>query len=330
MTGKKLKYLFEYCREYGFRCLIALVLSSLFPYSGNGSQWRKRILKYQHRVIVDYLDRHYYSRSYSSCSQQDCQPDTEDSDYCIWTAWLQGEENAPEVIRLTLASIRENAGGHSVVVLTENNIEQYIEVPAAIKRKHENGTMRHAHFADVVRMKILEKYGGIWLDATTLLYEPINENAFSSAFYSVGFMTKNERFITESRWIVRLIGGCRDSRYLSMISRMLSMYWEEHILPIDYFAFDYLIYLVYRNDRQFRSIVDQLPQMEMPTNMLRDVMNERFSRKQLNGIMTNHQMYTLSYKYDYRTRTPDGDRTNYDYLLERYLKRNDRGVQNRQ
>lgn len=318
MAGNRIGYLREYCKEYGARCTAAFILSSLFPYSGNGSPWRKKILKYQHKVIADYLDQHYYSPSQQNRPQQQ-QSGAGDYENCIWTAWLQGEENAPEVIRLTLASIRENADGHPVIVLTEDNIEQYIEVPAVIRQKHEAGILRHAHFADVVRMKILEKYGGIWLDATTLLYEPLAPEAFSSAFYSVGFKTKNERFITESRWIVRLIGGCRNSRYLSVISRMLSSYWEEHRLPIDYFVYDYLIYLVYRNDEAFRNVIDHLPQMDMPTNALRDIMNEAANEQQLKAVMSNHQMYTLSYKYDYRTRTADGSQTNYSFLLDRYI-----------
>ena len=318
MIGKRLKYLWKYYKEYNFKCLLALILSSLFPCSGDDSQWRKRILQYKHKVITKYLHVHYYLPLCKKNSQI-MEKNIKRYDNCIWTAWLQGEENAPEVIRLTIASIRQNAGGHPVIVLTKNNIEQYVEISSLIKQKHDAGIMGHAHFADVIRMRILETYGGIWLDATTLLYESIDSAAFSSAFYSPGLSVKNERFISGSRWNVRFIGGCRDSEYLFIISEMLSSYWQEHNLPIDYFVFDYLLYIVYENDIQFHNIIDNSPQLNVPTHALIIIMNEAYSEQQLNSMMSNQQIYTLSYKFAYQTKTTDGKETNYGYLLKKYL-----------
>ncbi len=318
MISKRLMNLLKYYKEFGIKCLQAHVLSSLFPYSRDTAQWRRRILKYKHKVISKYLQDHYYACTYDNVIEEEHTRGNQFKN-CIWTAWLQGEDKAPEVIRLTLSSIRKNANGHPVIVLTENNIKQYIEIPAEIQKKHENGIMKHAHYADVVRMKILEQYGGIWLDATTLLYEPICEAAFSSVFFSVGFKEKDERFITDSKWIVRLMGGCRDSKYLSAISRMLSLYWKEHCMPIDYFVFDFLINLIYQNDERFHTIVDNLPQMDGSTNALRNIANEAYNREQINEIMMDHQMITLSYKCIYHKQTADGDKTNYSYLLDQYL-----------
>ncbi len=319
MIGKRLNYLWKYYKEYNFKCLTAYILSSLFPRSENALQWRKKILQYKHMAITKYLYAHYYSPLCEK-SIQTKKNNTKQYDNCIWTAWLQGEENAPEVIRLTIASIRKNADGHPVIVLTEKNIEQYIEISASIKQKHEAGIIGHAHFTDIIRMKILEEYGGIWLDATTLLYEPIDAAAFSSMFYSVGFGIKNERFVSGSRWIIGLIGGCKDSKYLFIISKMLSSYWEEHNLPIDYFVFDYLVNILYQNNKCFHGVIDKLPQMDMPTYALRTIMNEVYNEQQLYRMISNHQMHILTYKYSYQKQTSNGEMTNFGYLFNKFLK----------
>lgn len=272
--------------------------------------------KNKDRAIMRYLDNHYYACSTEKKQQGKDQGSNHE---CIWTAWLQGEEKAPEVIKLTLESIRKNSNNHSVNFLTNENISQYIEIPELIKQKHDAGIMENAHFADVVRMMILAKYGGIWFDATVFLHEPIDEIAFSSSFYSVGFNAGETRFISGHKWLVRVLGGYKNSEHLVRISNMLISYWEDHSVPIDYFVFDYLIALIYQNDTSFQSVVDKLPRMEMLTSELKKIINEPYEANGLAQLYRKGQIYTLSYKYPYRRITSEGQLTYYGKLCNDYL-----------
>lgn len=87
----------------------------------------------------------------------------------IWTCWLQGEENAPLIVRKCLDSIRQHAGNYKVVVLTQETISKYVEVPEYIEQKHQQGLIPHAHYTDIVRLMLLIQYGGVWIDSTILL-----------------------------------------------------------------------------------------------------------------------------------------------------------------
>lgn len=87
----------------------------------------------------------------------------------IWTCWLQGEENAPLIVRKCLDSIRQHAGYYKVVVLTQETISKYVEVPEYIEQKHQQGLIPHAHYTDIVRLMLLIQYGGVWIDSTILL-----------------------------------------------------------------------------------------------------------------------------------------------------------------
>lgn len=87
----------------------------------------------------------------------------------IWTCWLQGEENAPLIVQRCLDSIRQHAGDYKVIVLSQETISKYVEVPIYIEQKHQQGIIPHAHYTDIVRMLLLNRYGGIWIDSTILL-----------------------------------------------------------------------------------------------------------------------------------------------------------------
>ena len=319
--NKNVRYMCRYYNEYGIRCTFAFLLCILFPYSNaKNRNWRQRILRYKNKTFTNYLQKYY--RQTAESRQEPAVACENDSRNSIWTAWLQGEENAPEVIRITLASIRENANGHPVIVISNENVDCYIDIPQSIKDKYESGLMGHAHYADVIRMMILAKYGGIWLDATMMLHEPIPEEAFQCPFYSVGFKAGNEeKYISGNKWLVRVIGGNMESVYLSAISRMLTNYWEDHNTAIDYFVFDYLIYILYESDRSFHLIVDKLYRMDHYTNELRKIINEPFDEKTIKDLCIKNQIYTLTYRGNYHKQTPEGRMTFYGYLYNHFIRK---------
>lgn len=311
-----LKRKFDYLREYGIKCTVATTLTEAFPYVANGPGWKRKLLQYKHKTILKYLNK-YASNNYNTIQDNHIIPDCFTN--CIWTAWLQGERSAPEVIQLTLASIKSNSNGHTVIVITNDNVDQYIELPEQIKKKYFAGIIGNAHYADIIRMLILAKYGGVWLDATMLLHEPIDEDAFNMPFYSVGFVSDDTRFISGHRWLVGLLGGIRGSKYLYEIASMLISYWKEHIISIDYFVFDYLIALIYQNDLSFCSIVDSLPRMGTFTNTLRKIINEPYDNDKLTELNSQRHISILSYKYVYQKITSEGSTTYYGMLCNQYL-----------
>jgi mannosyltransferase OCH1-like enzyme len=110
----------------------------------------------------------YLLRYKSACTKESDEPIIP-KEKIIWTCWLQGEENAPLLVKRCVASIRQNANDYKVVVLTQETISKYVEVPEYIERKHQQGLIPHAHYTDIVRLMLLIRYGGIWIDSTILL-----------------------------------------------------------------------------------------------------------------------------------------------------------------
>lgn len=101
----------------------------------------------------------------------------------IWIFWWTGEENAPEIVKACIQSVRRNANRHKVVLLSKANICDYIALPEYIEQKHNKGIIGHAHYSDMVRLTLLSKYGGLWIDATVFISQPLPNMLFDKTFY---------------------------------------------------------------------------------------------------------------------------------------------------
>lgn len=104
-------------------------------------------------------------------------------DYCIFVA----KKNCPE---------------YEFIILNNNNIEKYVELP----KFHED--LEPAHKADYIRLELLSKYGGIWMDASIYLCENFDwifsklKQGQSFVFYSDQCTIDNNHPVTENWFIV--------------------------------------------------------------------------------------------------------------------------------
>ena len=313
----KLKKTLKYIHEFNLICFITNILSTIIPYKNAGNKFAWLLLQKKHNSILRYLSRYYYK-----AVKEDIHvpaSDTEKHDKCIWTAWFQGEENAPEVIQLTLASIRKNANKHNVIVLTDENINTYIDIPVLIQKKYINGTIGKAAYADIIRLMILAQYGGIWVDATILMNSPFDEASYDMPFFSVGVDDINSQFVSANRWIAGIIGSNNNSKYSYVLSKMFNSYWIDHDEYIDYFIIDYMITLLYNHDEEFRAIVDTFSKMIFHTNELRKVMDKPYSEACMNDLLREGQLYSLTYRQKYYKKTSQGEKTNYGHLYSIYM-----------
>ena len=88
----------------------------------------------------------------------------------IFSLWLDGEEKAPEIVRLNLARWRALNPDYKLIVLDEAEaLKEIGAFPMDLR------TLSKQAFSDVLRIKLLAKYGGIWIDATVFPVRPLSE-----------------------------------------------------------------------------------------------------------------------------------------------------------
>lgn len=155
----------------------------------------------------------------------------------IWMFWSSGEESAPPIARKCIASIRENLPDREVVVLSEETYRDYVTFPSFIQEKIDRGEMMKAHMADLLRLELLIRYGGTWIDATVFCpggkipAYMLDSDLFLFQDLKPGFDGHCQRI---SNWMITARAG---NPVLKLTRALLYEYWREHRKCEDYFIF---------------------------------------------------------------------------------------------
>lgn len=148
------------------------------------SLFRKQAILRNHKQIGQLCDKfieRYYTEEHLLFSSS---PNKDFSGRkIIWQYWAQGfEGELPEVVRTCLASVDRYKGDYELVRLSDETISEYVDLPDFVWEKRRNG-WSIAFFSDVLRLALLYVYGGVWLDATILLTEPIPDRYSTYDFF---------------------------------------------------------------------------------------------------------------------------------------------------
>lgn len=90
----------------------------------------------------------------------------------IWFLWFQGLEKAPYIVKQCLKSWKKHNPEWQVIVLDENSIKEYIDIEKIISRNHPY--LKIQKISNIIRLNLLEKYGGVWADATCFCCKPLD------------------------------------------------------------------------------------------------------------------------------------------------------------
>ena len=158
----------------------------------------------------------------------------------IWFCWLQGIENAPAVVKACYNSLTRLTG-YSLIVIDEKNWHEYITMPDYIIRRREKRQIPPAHFSDLLRLELLIKYGGTWIDSTVLCTGVNNDNENANVNYldTDLFMFQYTRPGSSEwggigNWF---ISACSNNEVLMVLRDMLYAYWREHDCVLNYYLF---------------------------------------------------------------------------------------------
>lgn len=154
----------------------------------------------------------------------------------IWVCWLQGIENAPEIVKVCSASLSRYICDREIIYITEKNIDSYVQFPEHIQKKYKEGKIPMAQFSDLLRLVLLTRYGGTWVDATVLctgLNE--KEKLLDSDLFLFQYLQKGEkRFLGISNWFIT---ASSNQKVLLILRDMLYQYWKDYDCVVAYFIF---------------------------------------------------------------------------------------------
>ena len=269
----------------------------------------------KNRWIVSYLKKQLkpVCEQFKNDTDEGCyEPDAP-----IWACWWSGEETAPALVQKCLESIHKNANGHKVILISEENYKDYIDIPEYILKKVEKKSMCLAHLSDYIRLALLAKYGGLWLDATIVCSQPLPENIFQMPLFTCKGRTANVEYCSDYKWTVFCIGGYRGCIMFRGLQAMLELYWKNNRVAIDYLFLDYIIKLLYSENQTCANLVDSIQENNLRRDDLQAAMNAVLPASQIDRIIQpDTVLYKLSWREKYKTYTENGKESVYGAFLK--------------
>lgn len=182
-------------------------------------------------------------------------------EYPIWCFWWQGEDGMPFVVRECFKRIKQN--NPNVVLITSENIRNYVNFPEIIYEKVDKGLFSATFLSDVLRLTLLANYGGMWIDVTCFNPYSIPDEVKRWPFYSPCYAERLR--VQEALHYASEVGDWRpwnlgssekNSLVFSFGRDMLqNIVVRKNCIP-NYFTIDFVIGYAYRHFPEVKKDVD--------------------------------------------------------------------------
>ena len=150
----------------------------------------------------------------------------------VWQYWAQGKDDAPPLVQSCFQSVERHLGRRDIIVVDDSSWRRYVQLDAHIAAK--SASMTRTHFSDILRVELLHKYGGTWMDATVFLSDEPPEPMTEAKFFA--FTRNADPFLLSSWFMTAQAGHC----LIAALKEMLAHYWRENDALIDYFLLHHL------------------------------------------------------------------------------------------
>lgn len=241
----------------------------------------------------------------------------------IWVFWGQGEENMPPLVKACYKQLTHY--NENVILVTINNLKDFIELPDIIYKKVDTGKISWAHFSDIIRNALLRKHGGLWLDATVwsrgeIPFDRLLKVEVFSANGKIFASPRSVRFWTsfEYNWSTWCMWSKNiNNQLFSFVSEMLIAIAEREEQWPDYVIQDYLIYYAYTNFAGVKNLLEDSKTIHChKRNELANIMNNEFNEKKYVELTNDDFVFKLSFRAKWQKLTKDGKQTFYGRILE--------------
>ncbi len=240
----------------------------------------------------------------------------------VWVIWWQDIKNAPQIVQECIASQKLNVDNncYEYHLLNSETVWKYVELPQEIIEKFKRKEIGFAHFSDILRLALIKKYGGIWMDATIFMTNQFPESIREISFYSNkkkadGY--NQRKLISEGKWTTYFFKAEPNDIIVSFVLDALIEYWRKYSVAVDYFLFDYLIAVAYDEFPRAKHEIDSVPENNPEIFSLFVERNKRYTLDFFEKITKDTVIHKQSYKFSYSKQDKDGFATNWGHACER-------------
>lgn len=213
----------------------------------------------------------------------------------VWFFWWQGNYDEIPVVNMCLKSIEKNLPKNAkLIIITKQNIEEYLQMPSHIIEKVNNGTISLTHLSDIIRVNLLSEWGGCWFDATVYALKP-----YPYVFdYEIWTTKRNDNnlYIPKGRWTGFAMSGWSHGILFDLMKDLFEEYWRRYDVLIDFFLIDLFIELLYRTVPEVKKLIDEVPYNNTGVQKLWPILSEEFNEQNFKHLTMDTDLYKLSWR----------------------------------
>lgn len=216
----------------------------------------------------------------------------------VWICWFQGIENAPEIVRKCYDSVKNNLKNKEIILITEKNLNEYVHFPEYIMEKWKKGIITNTHMTDLLRLELLTKYGGMWLDATVFCsrnIEEIPQYYFDSDLFMYQCLKpgRDGHAIYMSSWLL----SAKSNNKILMVTKYLCYeYWKKNNRLVDYFLLhDFLSIVLEFYENDWKKII---PVDNSTSHILLLRLFDQYDENIWNSVNYQIPFHKLTYKFN--------------------------------
>lgn len=217
----------------------------------------------------------------------------------VWILWLQGFDQAPKIVKVCLCSVKKVLSeDEQLFLLDKDNLFDYIDLPEYIIQKWQEGIIDHTHFSDVIRLRLLNTYGGVWIDATVYftdskLPDYIKDSRLFMYSYVLDWRVSRCLGIA-ANW---LIAAEPANKIVVLLEILLNEYWKQENVLLDYNIFHILLALAAECFPDEWGRVEKV--LRDPSHLLCGELFHQFDRERFEHIKRMTGVHKLSYKMSF-------------------------------
>lgn len=154
----------------------------------------------------------------------------------VWFCWFQGIDNAPDIVKACYCSLKENLPGKDIRIVDESNRKNFVQLPEYIEERRAKAQIPPAMFSDLLRLELLIKYGGTWIDATVFCSSSnCPKDYFNTELFCFQYARPEEKtYRGISNWFIT---ACSNNLVMLTLRDMLYAYWRDFDCVVEYFIF---------------------------------------------------------------------------------------------
>lgn len=234
----------------------------------------------------------------------------------IWFCWLQGLEQAPSVVKACYNSLKRNLPYREIKVIDNENWKEHVELPEYIVKKWEKKQIPAALFSDLLRVELLIKYGGTWIDSTVLctgLHENQNENEnfLDADLFLFQYTKQGSVPVSISNWFIT---ACSNNEVLMVLRDMLYAYWKDYDCTLDYYIFHLFFSML---SKKYPEQIKAMPYgQSMNSLALLHNWGEKFDQMKWEKLISKVSFHKLAFRVN--EDVVNNKNNYYNYILSEY------------